>query len=429
MRFALNTFLVIVAFSLFAVALYVLLSGRHEISLARIILYSVMPASIGLGLLAMLWTTDKIRILLILNGTALAGGILLVELYLQLNPTVLFGNPINQAPKKADVEILWPHLCANSLPLQGLNGSGGSKILPLSGIANNPISFVNVVNGEHKKRNSDEHGFNNPKGLWSQKELELMAIGDSYTFGADVGFDEGFVERLRQWYGTINLGCGGNGPLAELATLIEYGHKLKPKTVVWAYYEGNDLTKDLAKELKNPILRRYLIDSDYSQMLVNRQSEIDAALKAHIESLIQPTISQNSLHVQSRSINWKRLLVLEMLRTALGLTNGYNVEDVETFGDILKRARQITETWGGQIIFVYLPSRTSFTNPIANLDAKGYRTRVMTIVRNAGIKKVLDMHRVFSQHNEPLSLHMGHYTAEGYDMIARELRSVLLMNN
>jgi len=40
-----------------------------------------------------------------------------------------------------------------------------------------------------------------------------------------------------------------NGPLAELASLVEYGPLIKPKTVIWLYYEGNDPT-DLGRELE-----------------------------------------------------------------------------------------------------------------------------------------------------------------------------------
>lgn len=117
--------------------------------------------------------------------------------------------------------------------------------------------------------------------------------------------------------------------------------------------------------------------------------------------------------------------MLEMLRTALGLTNGYKVEALETFGYILRQARQTAERWGGEIVFVYLPSKTAFINPIATLDAQGYRTRVLDTARRAGIKTVVDMYPVFAQHSEPLSLHSGHYTAEGYNMVALAVRTAL----
>ena len=60
-----------------------------------------------------------------------------------------------------------------------------------------------------------------------------MAVRDSFTYGADVPFGYSFVDLVRTKVGTtVNLGRVGNGPLRELATLIEYGPLLRPKTVV-----------------------------------------------------------------------------------------------------------------------------------------------------------------------------------------------------
>ena len=73
-----------------------------------------------------------------------------------------------------------------SLPLQGLNGSDGSKFLPLSGIANNPISFVNVANGERKKRNSMNMVLIIRRAFGHKKCWNLWP-SVTYTFGADVG--------------------------------------------------------------------------------------------------------------------------------------------------------------------------------------------------------------------------------------------------
>ena len=68
----------------------------------------------------------------------------------------------------------------------------------------------------------------------------------------------------------VNLGFSNDGPLLELATLSEYGLRLRPRAVIWVYFEGNDLT-DLAEEKTSPLLRAYLHDG-YSQHLAERQN-------------------------------------------------------------------------------------------------------------------------------------------------------------
>ena len=67
----------------------------------------------------------------------------------------------------------------------------------------------------------------------------------------------------------------------RLATLQEYVRILKPSVVVW-FYSENDLA-DLKNEKRHPALMAYLkrgIDQD----LITRQTEIDHALSAYVDS-------------------------------------------------------------------------------------------------------------------------------------------------
>ena len=50
----------------------------------------------------------------------------------------------------------------------------------------------------------------------------------------------------------------GQGPLNTLATLKDYVPALKPKFVLWFFYEGNDVS-DLLYERQSPLLIRYLV--------------------------------------------------------------------------------------------------------------------------------------------------------------------------
>ena len=61
-----------------------------------------------------------------------------------------------------------------------------------------------------------------------------------------------------------------------LGQLKEYARFAKPRTVLWLFYEGNDL-HDLTVERRNPQLMHYL-GSGALQGLRDRQSEIDQRL-------------------------------------------------------------------------------------------------------------------------------------------------------
>src|SRR5262249_34116317 len=157
----------------------------------------------------------------------------------------------------------------------------GSEVVPFGGISNKVTVLCNE-NGYYVTYESDEHGFNNPRGAWKSSRVDIAALGDSFPQGYCVPPDKNFVALIRQHYpATLNLGMAGNGPLLMLATLKEYLPLYRPKVVLWFYFEGNDLT-DLQSEKRNAILMRYLKD-DFNQGLLTRQNDIDQALTHDIE--------------------------------------------------------------------------------------------------------------------------------------------------
>ena len=99
----------------------------------------------------------------------------------------------------------------------------------------------------------------------------------------------------------INLASGGNGPLTELATLIEFIDLIKPEIVVWLYFEKNDIFQDLEKEILSPILLSYLNDG-FSQDIIYKQSKINDLLTKHI-----PDIEKQYLDKTNKS-NFNKIL-------------------------------------------------------------------------------------------------------------------------
>jgi len=270
-------------------------------------------------------------------------------------------------------------------------------------------------------RIADEHGFNNPEGQWRLGGIDILTIGDSFTFGADVPIGQGFADLLRDGGRTlVNLGCGGNGPLIELGTLLEYAPRLRPRHVVWAYYEENDLPKDLADELGSPILTRYL--DGKTQNLSERQPEIDRALRGYLAAAAATALPP------ANGLDHRRLLrdvlLLRSLRSSIGLVSGYTPASLATFTTILRQAKQAANSWGGVVVFVYLPGPTRYLNPIARLDADGYKRSVLAAVAGIGIDAI-DIDAIFSERDRPLALFRGHYTPEGYRIVADAIDQAL----
>ncbi len=86
----------------------------------------------------------------------------------------------------------------------------------------------------------DKNGFRNDQDLTS---AEIAVIGDSYIESPMIPGSLLATTRLAeiQRKTVANLGQSGYGPQQELAVLKRYALPLHPKSVVWVFYEGNDL--------------------------------------------------------------------------------------------------------------------------------------------------------------------------------------------
>ena len=309
------------------------------------------------------------------------------------------------------------------------------EFLPVAGMAMTTTVFCNE-SGEYIVYESDEHGFHNPRGTWERRPADLVALGDSYTHGVCVSSEKGFVAVIRAHHpATVNLGVNSHGPLTSLATLKEYGPILRPKLVLWFYYEGNDLRDLDGWEKNSPLLMKYQ-SSPFSQHLFERQPEIDRALKDYLDAAIAKATSP-------APVPFEALVKLQHLRQALQsfyerrpVEQGLPAEllkhlsqrgapaaaaDLQLFERILAEARTTAETWNGRVIFVYLPTWERYRVPeLASKD----RDRVLDIARRLDLH-VVDLHPVFAAHPDPLSLfpfrRYAHYNEAGHRLVAEEV--------
>lgn len=75
-------------------------------------------------------------------------------------------------------------------------------------------------------------------------EADIVVIGDSYVEAPMTPSAALSTSILAQLQGSsvANLGNSGYGPPQELRVLKRFGLPLNPKTVIWAFYEGNDIS-------------------------------------------------------------------------------------------------------------------------------------------------------------------------------------------
>jgi hypothetical protein len=247
--------------------------------------------------------------------------------------------------------------------------------------------------------------------------------------------NEDIAGSLRKFgWNTTNLGVTGNGPLLELATLIEYGKKLKPKLVLWFYYEENDMP-DLRHESGSQTLQRYLRDEPFRQDLMSRQADIDPAIESFIASS-RPTATKGL-----RQMQWVfNFLQLDFFgdwlfnpSNPLSTNRMFDAKkytaELRLLEDVLKKARQETESWGGKLAFVYLPRWSRYA--YRESDEANLRLDVHAVASKAGLP-VFDFHNTLSAQPDPLAYFPfridGHYTPEGHALLARDLKAWVIKN-
>lgn len=85
----------------------------------------------------------------------------------------------------------------------------------------------------------DKRGFRNKS---VPDEVDVIALGDSQTYGTGVKPDQAWPQQVHQLGGikVYNMAFGGYGPVHCLI-LLDEALELKPKLVIEAFYAGNDL--------------------------------------------------------------------------------------------------------------------------------------------------------------------------------------------
>jgi hypothetical protein len=321
----------------------------------------------------------------------------------------------------------------------------GQRVLPLGGIANKHIVYCNE-GGTWAEYDSDEHGFNNPKGIWEKDTFDAAYVGDSFTQAQCVPREETTAHLLRQRFpASVNLAMSGSGPLIELAGIEELLSVKKPKTVFWFYY-NNDMG-DLSVEKQAPTLMKYLEEDGFKQNLAARQDQIDAALlelSKKIEAMAPrwPSwleaiglnrkaapiwlgdLAMNENHSSATAV--MRLDRLSWAMTSLAVKDVFAIEpDFPLFKRVLARAKSRVESWGGKLVFVYVAD-------MFYLQYKGKRehhnrAKVLETAREVGLP-VIDTMPAFMAVDDPLKVlaHLeSHCNGAGYKLMAETIFKAL----
>lgn len=328
-----------------------------------------------------------------------------------------------------------------------LNGiyANQDKVLPFGGISNITTTWFDKESGNYAIIKTDEHGFNNPKGLYN-KEIDIVLLGDSFVEGVSVNANKNISAYLRQsGLTTINSGKKSIGPLMKLAILKEYAEPLKPKIVLWQYFV-NDYNILKTFEINSSLLMQYLNENDFSQNLILRQDKIDYAIKDYLDKKLSTKKIKNEETSREELINFYKdflkifpnILKLTYLRSELNLKpkpmpKPEKEKELEIFKRILIQSKKNVSEWGGELYFVYLPSSGRYKTGGNEYEIYEFRDYIFNMVNELNIPMINIHNEVFFLQDDPLSLFpfrtSFHYSSQGYQLVAEAIAERLKLDN
>jgi len=310
-----------------------------------------------------------------------------------------------------------------------------SGLYPIGGLSGKRVVLCNE-SGQWLTYVSDKFGFNNSPEAHEFTDRKVALVGDSFTEGYCVPREQNVAGVLSSNdLQVVNFGKGGLGPLGELAALTEYAAPIKPKVLLWMYFEKNDLPHDLTtREKHTPALTRYLVDG-YKQGLRSRQPAIDKAL----QQIMVDYVARAKQRAQSRDISNQldtnkfflilRLWHLRVIGLGLHVVTHAEEPDYSLFETVMRTARDRVAAWNGKLYFIYLPAWSRYEEQREDDGDLYSRDTVLSIIGKLDVP-IIDFHEIAANLPDPLDIfplrQNNHYSADGYKLLGQQIYERLL---
>jgi len=224
-----------------------------------------------------------------------------------------------------------------------------NKIVPVSGISN--VKTLLCYDGNKPIiYKSDSIGFDNEN---LEKDVDLILIGDSYAAGFCVDKENRFNHQFKKnGLKIINFGMGGNGPLIEFASLVEYSEMFNYDTIVWLFTPENDY-ENFEREFKNPILKKYL-NPDFRQNLIKKNKEKDQLYYDYFKKKDRPIreffrqyhLDLDFLREKIKNIDYKK-------KETNTFSPSYEAQTINSLNAIFKNLKNFSEKNNKSLFIVF----------------------------------------------------------------------------
>ena len=305
--------------------------------------------------------------------------------------------------------------------LRTLNKRAGLEELPDAMLSGFPGSDVILCapDGDAITYRADRLGFNNPDIVYD-RAIDILVLGDSFVEGFCLAPGDDLVSQMR--VGNLNVvsaGIRGNGPLIELATLGRYGPMMKPRDVFMVFFEGNDW-KNFGFELTEPWLKIALEpDADFGPVKTPEES-MERSMQTIAEIAKTPV---SGWDIIQRTSFVRNFFALHRTSLSLGVLYPKVPPEIPEFENVMRRAKTLVESWGGEFHLVYVPQVGRFVG-LAPTDFvfDQLRLKVVNAAESAGVD-VIDLVPIFQAGAPSSNFYAAdsHFNARGAAHVAKIL--------
>ena len=305
---------------------------------------------------------------------------------------------------RAKRKIILPYLTPREFLIKNEN------FMLVSAASNKNYAQCNEA-GNWKIIKTDDFGFNNNLII---DKYDILLAGDSFADGTCVAKNNEIANKLiANDFSTYTVGFAGNGPVLSLASIIEIAKYFEFRNLVWFIYR-NDFF-DLKWELSDKRLNKYFNPEFKGYDLFDNKGNIDDKYINFINSQSKKNISFELKE------SFLELKFLEKYFSLLNPSTESNKIGVKDFNKIFKSLVERNITNNNQILIVYLPGYSCFTNE--KKICKNEFNKIKSSSETHQIKSInfmdyIDKNNLSFKTLFNLEMKDNHYSNYGYEVLS-----------
>lgn len=300
-----------------------------------------------------------------------------------------------------------------------------NKIVPVSLVSNTKILLC-MNDDEPIYFKSDFIGFDNEI---FKKEVDLILIGDSFAAGYCVKKEYRLNSQFKEkGIDIINFGMGGNGPLLEFASLVEYAELFSFNTIIWLFTPENDY-ENFEREIQNPILQKYL-DPNFRQNLISKNKKKDQLYYDYFKKMDRPLrefLRRYHLDLDLLKKKLKNINLGEKIEPSL---TSYKSQTINSVNIIFQNLKNYADNNDKNLLIVYnvLHPEILFSNVNSGLKKDIKENKLF--LKKEGINFFDFNDYVYNNYNKSnidqimkkrIDNYWDHYTEEGYRLLTEQI--------